>query len=231
MRKIFMFGFLIPILLVLWSFPSVFSSVLNKSLVYNYYRVENGEKKLISESFVTIKGLPHGRTAMARQKKFGDCVMDDEFILDKEYAVIRWTRKCSSKDTNFSAERKGGHLIIKGKFKGKEINKEIELGKKALHVYPNYSLSKFALSKSPAIKFWTLRRDKMTLLPMQAIKSGEETVVVNGKKIKAIKVYYSIVGKLRAKYYHRYFYYRKSDGLFIKKEGPRGKIQELVKEE
>ena len=61
------------------------------------------------------------------------------------------------------------------------------------------------------------RRDKMTRLPMQAINKGEETISVNGKKVDVIKVYYSITGKFREKHFNHDYYYRKSDGVFMKK--------------
>ena len=70
----------------------------------------------------------------------------------------------------------------------------------------------------------------MSKLPMRAVKKGTKIIVVNGKEVEAIMVYYSITGKLRGKYYNRNYYYRKSDGLFIKKEWPGGRIEELVSE-
>ena len=66
---------------------------------------------------------------------------------------------------------------------------------------------------------------------MKAVKKGVKTIIVNGKEVEAIKVYYSITGKLREKHYNHNYYYRKSDGLFIKKEDPSGRIEELVIEE
>jgi hypothetical protein len=86
------------------------------------------------------------------------------------------------------------------------------------------------LSDMPKMKFWTLRRDSLKKLPMQAKKKGVETILVNGKEVEAIKVYYSITGKLREKQYHHYYYYRKSDGMLLKREEQNGRIEELVKE-
>ena len=87
-----------------------------------------------------------------------------------------------------------------------------------------------ALSGEPKINFWTLRRDKMGKLPMQAVNKGKTKIKVNGKKVAVIKVYYSITPKIREKYYNHTFYYRKSDGLYVKKEEMDGKVEELVKE-
>ena len=65
---------------------------------------------------------------------------------------------------------------------------------------------------------------------MRAINKGTKTIVVNGEDVEAIMVYYSITGKLREKHHNFNYYYRKSDGVLIKKEWPSGKIEELVSE-
>ena len=158
-------------------------------------------------------------------------MVNDEFILDGDYSLKSCKRVCPEGDTNLLSVRDGEVLVVKGKLKGKEIDKQIKLGHKPLYIYPKYNLAKFALSDMTRLKFWTLRRDEMSKLPMQAIKKGTVTVTVNGKEVEAIKVYYSITGKMRKKYYNHNYYYRKSDGLFVKKEWSKGKIEKLVKEE
>ena len=64
---------------------------------------------------------------------------------------------------------------------------------------------------------------------MKAKKKGDEIIEVNGKKVEAVRVYYSATG-IREKYYSRDYYFRKSDGIFIKKVEPDGSIEELVSE-
>jgi hypothetical protein len=144
--------------------------------------------------------------------------------------LISWKKICPGEDTDLLSVREGNELVVKGKLKGENIDKRIELDNRALHIYPEFTLAKFALSDMPKLKFWTLRRDTMSKLPMQAVKKGTETIVVNGKEVKAVKVYYSITGKMREKHYNRNFYYRKSDGLFVKKEVANQKTEELVSE-
>ena len=57
---------------------------------------------------------------------------------------------------------------------------------------------------------------------MQAKKLGIENIDVYGKKIEAVKVYYAATG-LAESYYHRHYYFRVSDGMFVKKEDPKGR--------
>jgi hypothetical protein len=157
-------------------------------------------------------------------------MIKDEFVIDREYSLDKWRRVCADEDTDYIAERNGNILTVKGRIKGEVVDKELELGNKALHIYPKYSLSKFALSGMPSMKLWSMRRDEMTLLPMQAVRKGVETITVNSKDVEVIKVYYSITGKLREKYYNHYYYFRKSDGLFLKKVENNGRVEVLVSE-
>lgn len=202
-----------------------------KTYTYYYFDQDETADKIKDKATVIIKDLPEGRTSMARIAKEDRCQMEDTFILDKNYEVNEWTRKCAEEGTEYTARLENSQLIIQGTLKNEPLEKSIDLEGKALHVHPNYTLSKFALSGEPKMKFWTLRRDELSKLPMQAINKGTETIQVNGKDVEAIKIYYSITPKIREKYYNRDFYYRKSDGVFIKKVVPKGEIQELVAEE
>jgi hypothetical protein len=200
-------------------------------LTYYAYDREGPNEPVISKTFVQFKDLLDGKTSLSRKKESKNPTVDDEFILDKDYSLESWRRVCPGEDTDFQAVRQGNVLVVKGKFKGEVIDKGIELGGDYLHVYPEYSLTKFVQSDMQKMKFWTLRRDEMTKLPMQAIKKGTKIIMVNGKEVEATMVYYSITGKLREKSFNHNYYYRKSDGLFIKKEEQSGRIEDLVKEE
>ena len=200
-------------------------------LTYYAYDREGPDEPVISKTFVQFKGLPNDQTSISRKKESRNPTVDDEFILDRDYSLESWKRICPEEDTDLLSVRQGDVLIVKGKLKGEMIDKEVELGSEYLYIYPEYSLTKFALSDMTKIQFWTLRRDTMSKLPMQAVKKGTKTIMVNGKEVEAIKVYYSITGKLREKSFNHNYYYRKSDGLFIKKEEPSGRIEDLVKEE
>ncbi len=207
------------------------AAITEKLLTYQSYPSEEALDQVLGKITVKMKNISKDQTTIVRQKEVEDKVINDEFVLDKDYSLKAWTRTSEEEDTDFSSERVGDKLVIKGKINGEMIDKEIVLGSKLLYIYPKYSLSKFAMSNLGKIKFWTLRRDKMEKLLMKARKEGEETIVVNGRDVDVIKVYYAITGKLREKHYNHNYYYRKSDGLFVKKEDNKGRIEELVKEQ
>lgn len=201
-----------------------------RSLTYALYSSEEEKDSAIAKTFVTFKDLPNDQTEIHRQKQTEACLIDDTFVLDQNSSLVKWIRVCEEEGTNIVAQVTKDSLLVLGKFKGKNIRKRHRLENKLLQIYPKYSLGQFAMSGEKRMKLWTLRRDMFTKLPMQAINKGEEIILVNGKKVEVIKVYYSIVGKLREKHFNHNYYYRKSDGLFLKKEESKGRIEELVKE-
>lgn len=227
MKKIFCF---LIVMFVALSVPALAEASVS-SLTYHAFKNAQLTDKVIGETLIEMENISDEQTVIKRQKKFNNCLIKDEFILDKELSLDQWTRVCDEEKTDFTAIREGEALKVTGMIKGEPVEKQLEVGSKALHIYPKYSLSKFALSGMPRMKLWTLRRDEMTKLPMQAIRKGVETVSVNGEDVEAIKVYYSIVGKLREKHFNHNYYYRKSDGLFLKKEENSGRIETLIKEE
>lgn len=227
MKKVIM---ILGVIVLLGMLRSGLSFGEEKSLIYHAYSREGVYEPVIGETFIEFKDLPQGRASISRKKQVKTGEMNDEFILDKEYSLESWTRVCVEEDTDVTSVRNGNILVVKGRLQGQVIDKEIELGRQALHIYPKYSLTKFVLSDMPKMNFWTMRRDKMEKLPMQAIKKGIKTIVVNGEEVDAIKVYYSITGKLRQKSFNHNYYYRQSDGLFLKKEEPKGRVEDLVSE-
>lgn len=206
------------------------SFAMDKSLVYHAFANEEAKEEVIGKTEIKFKEISKTETSVKRKKKTKKCEIEDDFLLDRDYSLISWRRVCEDEDTDYTAQRNGRVLNIKGKYNGEPIDKELELGGKSLHIYPKYSLTKFVLSDLPKMKLWTLRRDKLSKLPMQAIKKGTKTIMVNGEEVEAIKVYYSITGKMREKHFNHNYYYRKSDGLFLKKEEPKGRIEELIEE-
>lgn len=201
-----------------------------KSLIYKSYKEETGE--ILERSYVEIEGLSSGKKMFKRKIEGDDYTKNEQFVLGVDYQTQSWKATILDEDTDYAGEKKGNKLFIKGKLKGEALDKRIELDDKPFYYTPKFNLTKFVLSDIKALKFWMLRKDKLTKYLMQAEKRGEETIVVNGKEIDVIKVYYSATG-MGEKFYKRIYFFRKSDGLFVKKEVPDGSgaMVELTGEE
>jgi len=225
MKRVFIF---LQVGLILMSFTMGLSEAAKKTSVYSEFSGE-GDENVIVETNVEYKDIDDGQKAIHREKQTGTCLMQDEFITDQDGSLIKWTRFCKEDDTDLITERKGDMLTIRGKLRGEVMDNDLNLGNKHLHIYPKYSLTKFVLSDLKSMKIWTLRRDKMSKLPMVVTKKGEEEIEIDGKKVETIKVFYTIDDKLKSRFFSHTYYFRKSDGLFLKKIENNGKVEILTK--
>ena len=65
---------------------------------------------------------------------------------------------------------------------------------------------------------------------MKAENKGVETITVSGKKVEAIRVKWGLTG-LRSKFYGQTFWFRQSDGVYLKSKVEHSEFSELVSEE
>ncbi len=192
--------------------------------VYNELSTKTGKR--LKTYHKTLTEDSSGQIKIQRSLKGKNYTQDETYVLDSEYATLSWSVKRADKGTDYSGGREGNVLYIKGKLAGKSIDKEITLDDRPLYNHPKVNLTKFVLSDQDNIEFWGLRKATLMKYVMQAKKMGEEIITVDGQAIDTIKVYFSPTGPLK-KYYRRTYYFRKSDGLFIKKKPSKGKTTVL----
>ncbi|MDP8267614.1 MAG: hypothetical protein P9L97_02685 [Candidatus Tenebribacter davisii] len=133
----------------------------------------------------------------------------------------KFTFQDSTKNINLSAVREGEKIIITENTGTKVTDTIVSLDKSPWQQSMSYSLSEFALSNADKTQFWIIRLDKFKGEKMQAIKDVTEDIVIDNKLYDAIKIKISASG-LRSKFWHGYYWFRTSDGLFLRYEGLNG---------
>lgn len=133
----------------------------------------------------------------------------------------KFTYKNSVNNIVFSAAIDGENIILKGKSDRKDIDKIIKIDESPWKQSMSYSLSEFALGDNEKIEYWIVRLDEFKGEKMQAEKDGTDRITINGNEYDAVKVKISATG-LRSAFWHGYYWYRASDGLFLKYEGLNG---------
>ena len=228
LAKLFCFKlFIIIFILVLGWYYQL--EAADKTLSYVYY--EHGEPGDVTEKQqIKIKELPDGSRQYYRISEAEKYKEQEEFILGPDYETISFRVENDAEGTSYEGSLVDNKLHLKGKLEGEDINKVIELDDKPFYHSPKFNLAGFILSDKEKVKFWTIRRDKLTKYLMRAEKDAEETLTINAKDIKAIKVYYTATG-IGSHFYKRYYYFRKDDGIFIKKVDPSGDAETAVLQE
>ncbi len=196
-----------------------------KMLFYKVYKEKTGAPP--TEMSIHIGDLVSDKIlAQWEGKTNGDKV---EHVLSSDYAVRSWNVFDPKRDTEYMGERKDDCLLIKGRNRGKEIDKRIKIDDHPFFFHPALGLSEFVRSGKKSQEFWTLRPDNLSEYKMKAENQGAETIEVNGEQLKTIRVKWGLTGIL-SRFYNQTFWFRKSDGVFVKSKVSRGLFTELVVE-
>lgn len=196
-----------------------------KTLFYKVYKEKTGVPP--TEMSIHIGDLASDRILVQWEGKAnGDKV---EHVLGSDYAVRSWNVSDPKRETEYVGERTGDTLLIKGRNRGKEIDKRIKIDDHPFFFHPALGLSEFVRSGEKSQEFWTLRPDNLSEYKMKAENQGTETILVNGEPLKTIRVKWGLTGWLSG-FYSQTFWFRESDGVFVKSKISRGLFTELVVE-
>ena len=199
------------------------SARAGKSLEYKTYDVKTGD--IISKFFVNIDGFSGREREVTFVWGEGSDAITDKYILNEKHETIKWST--ASKDSSYFGERIGNKVIIKGTLDGNNVDKSIKINKLPLYVNPKVCLTGFVLSGEGFRNFWGFRNDDLTFHKMKAIKRGEGLIEINGESVEAIRVYWTVTG-IGAVFFHRTYWFRKSDGLYLRQIVAGGKMRELI---
>ena len=200
MKKYFLFLLLFPIL--------IFGEVTND------YKIIIGEDVYYS-SFSTSK------TDSSILYIYRHEVEEQINYYNPDGTTNKFTHIDSTKNINLTAIKDGSTVILKGTSERKTIDEVIKLDKAPWKQSMSYSLSKFVLSDKDKIEYWIIRLDKFKGEKMQAEKAENEDITINGRPYHAIKIKISAAG-LRSKFWSGHYWFRSSDGLFLKYDGWNG---------
>ena len=200
MHKILFFFLLLPILL--------FSETTNK------YKIAIGEDVNYSSFSTTI-------TDSVTLYIFKQETEEQINYYNIDGATQKFTQKDSSTNIDLSIIKVGRNIILKGISGEKVIDTIIKIDGSPWKQSMSYSLSEFALGNIEKIEYWIIRLDKLKGEKMLAEKVGTEYISIKDKLYHAVKVKISAAG-LRSKFWSGHYWFRVSDGLFLKYEGWNG---------
>ena len=200
MKKIFLIILLFPIL--------VFGETKNS------YKISNGED-------VNYSTFSVSETDSQILYIYNHETEEQINYYDQNGITQKFTHKDSLNNIDYSVIKYGNKIKLNGNSGDKNIDKTIKIDDNPWKQSMSYSLSEFALGKEEKITFWIVRLDKLKGAKIQAEKSQIEDIEINDKQYSAVKVKISTTGLL-SNFWHGYYWFRSSDGLFLKYEGLNG---------
>jgi hypothetical protein len=171
------------------------------------------------------------------QSGTGDTVIKQTFEVDAHLAALTWAFETPKENTKVTASREGNKIFLKGQSKGKPIEKTFKINELSWNQTFNIGLERFALSPERSMIFWSIGTrgpGNMKITRFKVKKKGIETITINGKEVEAVYITISLTGLLSIFWTGKYWY-RKSDGVFLRYKGKSGpgtgvSIMELTSE-
>jgi hypothetical protein len=159
----------------------------------------------------------------------------NELVIDSTGIERAWKSSNAREGTRVSVVRSGDSLLLSGMFRKKPVTKSYALKGVAWKQMIPFDLTDFAFSNSASLVFETVALMgpyALKTAQMQVKRIGEELIVSKGEKTAAIHVRASPTG-IFAALWHANYWFRKSDGVFIRSEstgmpGRPGAVMELT---
>jgi hypothetical protein len=149
--------------------------------------------------------------------------------LNARYATLHWKVIDPNEHTDYVGERKGNLLLIKGTHKDKPVDKRMKIDDLPFFSNPTIGLEEFVRTGKKKMDFRIIRPDDLSQYKMKAENKGEQIITVGDKPIEVIQVKWGLTG-LRSKFYSQTYWFRKSDGVFVRSKISYDRFSELVKE-
>jgi hypothetical protein len=157
-------------------------------------------------------------------------VTEEDYILDERFETLSFRVTNIEEETDYTGEKKGSVIFIQGQYKGQKVERAMTIDERPFYYNPKIGLSAFVRTGRRNGKFWGFQNRELKVYPMKAFNKGLDVISVNGEDVEAIKVYWT-VDDFRSAFFKRIYWFRASDGLYLKQTTDGGKFRELVTEE
>lgn len=145
-----------------------------------------------------------------------------EVFVDKSLATKWWDYRDPAKGIDIHAQRSGSALLIRGTLKGKPFERREEIDSSPWYQSIERSFEPLALApEGSTTEFWVLQPDTLRARKIQARNEGVDRLMIEGQSVSAARLRISLPGFLAA-FWSSSYWYRLSDGKFVRFEGLHG---------
>lgn len=216
----------------------IFMALLSMSFLLNgITRVyeEKTRDQLTTHRF-DMEATPSGYS-INLQSETGEGIIKQIFTLNSNLATNIWAFENPKEHTKITASREGNKIFLKGQSRGRPIEKTFKINELSWNQTFNIGLEQFALSPEKSMIFWSIGTKgpgNMKITRFKVKKKGIETITIKDKEVEAVYITISLTGLLSIFWTGKYWY-RKSDGVFLRYKGKSGpgtgvSIMELTSE-
>lgn len=186
-----------------------------------------------------IRFLPEGegfRVELTTAR--ADGIVRQGFRVAADLTTREWTFSDPLRRMDLAASIQGEHIVLSGSIRGKQVGKRFAAAGPPWNQLFQMGLGPFVLSGRPGMSFRSIGTQgpgELKIGKMSVTRQGDETIDIGGKKIAAVHVRISLSGLLSI-FWHGDYWYRGSDGLFLRYRGKNRSggpvaVSELIAEE
>lgn len=141
--------------------------------------------------------------------------------MNSDLSTQSWTVNDPATETVLSVLRNDNELMINGVFKGEKVERSVQIDASPWYQALSLSLRQFTDQSLKHIEFWSIRPDSLEVHQLRVSRAAEEIQLIEGTSSEVIKLKIQLTG-LKSVFWSCYYWLRKSDGLFVRYEGPSG---------
>lgn len=167
----------------------------------------------------------------------GSAIVRQTFSVDASLTTRAWTFSDPERGMELASSVQGDRIVLSGSFKGKQVDKRFDVKGAPWNQLFQMGLGPYVLSGKRSTAFRSIGTQgpgELKIGKMTVTRREEETIEIAGKPEAAVHVRISLSGLLSI-FWHGDYWFRKSDGLFLRYRGKNRKggpvaVSELIAE-
>jgi hypothetical protein len=183
------------------------------------YREVDGETVVIHT--VVITPAPPGYSFELSSRRDRGGTVRQTFRTAADLSTLAWTFSDPGRQMELKAGRQGDFIILSGSFGGDKVEKKFAAAGAPWNQLFQMGLRPFVLAREESRQFRSIGTQgpgELKIGKFTVTRSGSEKVFLAGEEIAAVHLRISLSGLLSV-FWHGDYWYRKSDGRFLRYRG------------
>jgi hypothetical protein len=183
------------------------------------YREVDGDRRTTHR--ITITPAAPGYSVELTSRRDGGATVRQTFRIAAGLSTQAWTFSDPGRGMELAAALRGGEIVLSGSFQGKKVDERFDADGAPWNQLFQMGLGPFVLSGRKSMSFRSIGTQgpgELKIGKMSVTRQGEETIERSGRTVAAVHVRISLSGLLSV-FWHGDYWYRKSDGRFLRYRG------------
>jgi hypothetical protein len=130
--------------------------------------------------------------------------------------TLRW--KVERSDGSVNARRERNAIVFGGELDGASVDRTVKIDEVPWYQALSYSLRQRVLDGGLPVTFWMVRPDTLEPVKLRADKESNEVITLSGRELPCVRLRVTGTG-FTGRFWHCFYWFRESDGLFMRYEG------------